>query len=118
MRLALIALLLSLAGCSGFLNGGLSGAPSAASGITSQLDQTINAVILQKLQDAHNLGIAVQQITSAPGMVSVVMPAPVVAQPSPAPVTMTPAPTPTPMPVPTMPTAPVPTGTNPPANLP
>lgn len=75
--------LLALGGCSATLSGLPQLAPEAA----GQLDATVNAVILQKAMDIHNLGIALQQIQETPGMVSSV------------PVVMSPAPAPTPVPV-------------------
>lgn len=81
----------------------LTGATSAASGITGQIDQAVDSVILQKLQDAHNLGVAIQQINAAPGMVQVTMPPPAVTT------TMAPVTTTTP-PTGTLPTAPTSNG--------
>ncbi len=89
-----------LSGCPGFQLAGQLG--QQVPGIVGQVDSSINAIILQKAVDLHNLQVGLAQIQATPGMVVQVTPPTTIGTPmNPgAPVTVQPAPPPAPLPGP------------------
>lgn len=93
-RVALMVALAALCGCAG------TGLVSTGTSVIEQVDQLIPELIMAKAAALHNLQIGLQQINSAPGMVTMTMPPTTVVAPAPAPV-----PVPPPVSIPTAPTS-------------